>query len=834
MFLTKLLQGSRSPKAEPSTQLQSAWRSIVQYYENTQDPLNDLMSSTCIPSKLQKIASLLCEEETDVAFNGCFQFIFENRILEELAEFAKADTPYGMRTQCLRFFATFVIHVPAGELHTRSLCVPLQKLIQSSHRVISHHYDQLADKKIEKRELMAVRRGAISEVSLELVALLRAVISRLRDSKALMDVLFERGWCSGLGERADRLAMIFSATLGDISMFSWAPNCKLTFIAPVTCSLQSTVPQTFSDTNIYPSLNAPCSGKRRRRHCCTFDLQFWKLLTTQHNQEAITDEFFALWEYLNDIMRQSSPILSASIGYHLYHQFWQPVLCSTLSSAKSEITRTSTVRIAEMVRSLKDRNLQHLFMVFLLGENGGGLLDHLPEMQAQKVVKKVNGEGVNYHPSVLEPCESRITLRQLLISRIIDEDEALSLSTMHLFDTILETHNQFVIHNLLLRNYGVESEKTDKKDANSDNSSKEQRSVWLVGRFLSLLPCEKQVEKRDSTSSLRQGSFSNDRPSSDNRRMVVTSPIPSVSSRGNSSTCDNSLDASSVLSDTTTMVECDDIYYIEALEKWNCSRLTNAFWDDEQQLFRQKERQKEDTATVHAAYEGTFLAALFDATNRVCEMGLAKSLMLTRLLAKVATISDERTDWIMCNWSNIPNDDGESSYHEYEKKCEESTSERRNILAVMEKVTFDALKRARTIPKFETKLRVARNGGKSTTDLFHIGQNLTENVRSDVGIYKSLSRRTSFKQLLFNSVNSPPPTPTPLESPLPPSPTSAFFQYPPARPNSTPVTLTNPFAKLPEFLTGYIILQEFCKEIAAIAMVKYVVSYETNEARTLN
>jgi hypothetical protein len=106
-----------------------------------------------------------------------------------------------MRTQCLRFFATFVIHVPASELHTRSLCVPLQKLIQSSHRVISHHYEQLAVTKVEKRELTAVRRGAISELSLELVGLLRAVISRLRDSKALMDVLFERGWCTGLGEK---------------------------------------------------------------------------------------------------------------------------------------------------------------------------------------------------------------------------------------------------------------------------------------------------------------------------------------------------------------------------------------------------------------------------------------------------------------------------------------------------------------------------------------------------------------------------------------------------------------------------------------------------------
>lgn len=316
--------------------------------------------------------------------------------------------------------------------------------------------------------------------------------------------------------------------------------------------------------------------------------------------------------------------------------------------------------------------------------------------------------------------------------------------------------------------------------------------------------------------------------------MIVTSPIPSDSSKGNGSNCDNSLDASSVLSDTATVVDCDDIYYIEALEKWNCSRLTNAFWNDDHQLFKQTDSQKEDSATVHPTYEGTFLAALFDAAEKVCEIGIAKSLMLTRLLAKVAIISDERTDWIMCNWSNIPNDDDESSYREYEKKCDESAYERRTLLAVMEKVTFDALKRARTIPKFETRLRAARNGGKSTTDLFHIGPNLTEIARSDGGIYKSLSRRTSFTQLLFNTVSSPPLTPSPSESPLPPSPTSAFFQYPPTRPNSTPVTLTNPFAKLPEFLTGYIILQEFCKEIAAIAMVKYIVPYESNELRNLN
>lgn len=53
---------------------------------------------------------------------------------------------------------------------------------------------------------------------------------------------------------------------------------------------------------------------------------------------------------------------------------------------------------------------------------------------------------------------------------------------MHLFDTILETHNEFVIHNLLLRNYEAERDEVGKKDVNVDYSFKEEKSAWLVGR----------------------------------------------------------------------------------------------------------------------------------------------------------------------------------------------------------------------------------------------------------------------------------------------------------------------------------------------------------------
>lgn len=52
------------------------------------------------------------------------------------------------------------------------------------------------------------------------------------------------------------------------------------------------------------------------------------------------------------------------------------------------------------------------------------------------------------------------------------------------------------------------------------------------------------------------------------------------------------------------------------------------------------------------------------------------------------------------------------------------------------------------------------------------------------------------------------------------SPSTSFFQQS-QRTNATPVTMTNPFAKLSNFVNSYIVLQEFCKELAAVILVRH-------------
>jgi hypothetical protein len=106
-----------------------------------------------------------------------------------------------MRVHCLRFFTSLITNVHAQILPERAVHVPLQKIIQSCHRLISHHHEQLA----QGLECSEERHSAIAELSLELVRLIHAVFSHFKGSNAaLMDLFFERGWCRGLGEKVWR------------------------------------------------------------------------------------------------------------------------------------------------------------------------------------------------------------------------------------------------------------------------------------------------------------------------------------------------------------------------------------------------------------------------------------------------------------------------------------------------------------------------------------------------------------------------------------------------------------------------------------------------------
>ncbi|CDH58149.1 hypothetical protein RO3G_16838 [Lichtheimia corymbifera JMRC:FSU:9682] len=568
MFLSKFLAGRSNAKSNLEL-LTEAWVSIQKYYETAADPLKDAVESTPIPMCLRNIVQLIQSEELgyqranasdslgdvepSLETGPCLEYLLHKRVLEELVEFAKVDTPYGMRIQTLRFFCSLVNNVHAKLLPERAVHMPLQKLIHSCHRLIAHHYEQLVTG--DPASCPEERHQAISELSLELVKLMHAIFSHFKGANAaLMDLFFERGWCRDLGENvwrsskdgrtfhkrresmdekiawnmfltprfdmfmylidymnmpgetgeiareailfalrlldgdpeyvcyvveysglceimAERLALFFAKLPKNTGAFTISDNGRVVPARPPRRRIHFSVPAMITNNSLMITVNAHHSFKKKRRKRSPFDMHFARALQTVRDGEQTVDEFYSFWEYLNDVARVADKRLMTALMAQLTTLFWHPVVCTALSSPSADLATAATAYTTEMIRSLTDQKLLHAFLVVLIGEEGGIGKDLEPEVRAnlsrQDLIEDSDSQRTSDEEEEDEEEDEKdkvtaissddqdteLTLRLVLINRIDAESHDLSLSTLRMFDTILETYNQFAIYNLVLRNY---------------------------------------------------------------------------------------------------------------------------------------------------------------------------------------------------------------------------------------------------------------------------------------------------------------------------------------------------------------------------------------------
>ncbi|KAI9287305.1 Retinoic acid induced 16-like protein-domain-containing protein [Umbelopsis sp. AD052] len=1054
MFLSKLLSGRNNLNKPKQELLTDAWTSVQRYYETASDPLKDAIELTPIPTCLQNIVKLIQSEEFDyqrandnLATGPCLEYLLQTRVLEELVEFAKVDTPYGMRVHCLRFFTSLITNVHAQILPERAVHVPLQKIIQSCHRLISHHHEQLA----QGLECSEERHSAIAELSLELVRLIHAVFSHFKGSNAaLMDLFFERGWCRGLGEKvwrntgkdaksrhrrresvddkiawnvflmprfdmftylldymnipgetseiareamlfalrllngdpeyvcyvveysglcevmAERLALLFVHLPKTIGSFTVSPTSRPVPVRPPSRRVHFSVPAVVATNNLAVAASAHHSFIKKRRKRSPFDADFVRSLEMMADGERIVDEFYSFWELLNDMARVGEKRLTTALTAQLTTTFWHPVICTALSSTYPELAIATTKYTTEMIKSLTDQMLLQSFLVILIGERGGVGKDLEPEVRQiptseqekepveEEVEEAAAEEAKDKEEQDSSPKESaanqeETTLRRLLISRMNQEPELLALCTLRLFDTILETYNQFAVYNLVLRNYlditpdgkyvdeVQEQKKSETFDGNEDKSvtshdrgddevsnadeldtpvapatnkenQKDPKVRWVVERILSLLPLEDELERmktppvsslitsdhyghhmRPSQDSMHEKSFSeNDTRSFDGSVHSSTSGSASLMVPGNSY----------------------DDYFVEAQERLQYGLLARNFWvtpyppvktqldrDREledlrgrpkrksmaftkQTLIEEDEPLEDETdgnehvgkaepkvekaaepklekAATAGHYEGLFLSVLFDEFAKILEASLERNLIITSILAKIVGIVDRRVEGVLCDLRAIrQGEDG--TFYGGVWTLASGRGNRRSLYALLEQITFEALRRAQVVPNFETRISIAKRRGLTTAQIPSAPPKMKESkslLRSGSGILSGrksdITRRPSLSQLVFkgsmNQSDPVPPIPQPMPSmstsvlsdkskmsqntippPLPSNnSTSTFFQNP--RANFTPVTMTNPFAKLSNFVHSYIVLQEFCKEVAAAALVLHSTTFADRE-----
>nr|XP_034178916.1 protein FAM160B1-like isoform X1 [Osmia lignaria] len=127
------LNNDRADIAPPATPLQDFtyhWKQLMNFYVNHLTNCKVPIQSTGIPRHLERLLEILLEEEKNENEPGsCLEYLLQHKLLDLLATLASAETPPGMRTVCLSFLRKLLGRSKYPLIHHTSIYSPVQRLI---------------------------------------------------------------------------------------------------------------------------------------------------------------------------------------------------------------------------------------------------------------------------------------------------------------------------------------------------------------------------------------------------------------------------------------------------------------------------------------------------------------------------------------------------------------------------------------------------------------------------------------------------------------------------------------------------------------------------------
>ncbi|XP_039099708.1 protein FAM160B2 [Hyaena hyaena] len=125
--------GAREPSIDLLEAFMEHWKGITHYYIESTDE-NTPVKKTDIPWRLRQMLDILVYEERQQTAAGeagpCLEYLLQHKILETLCTLGKAEYPPGMRQQVLQFFSKVLAQVQHPLLHYLNVHRPVQKLLR--------------------------------------------------------------------------------------------------------------------------------------------------------------------------------------------------------------------------------------------------------------------------------------------------------------------------------------------------------------------------------------------------------------------------------------------------------------------------------------------------------------------------------------------------------------------------------------------------------------------------------------------------------------------------------------------------------------------------------
>ncbi|PWA03198.1 hypothetical protein BB558_000616 [Smittium angustum] len=205
------------------------------------------------------------------------------------------------------------------------------------------------------------------------------------------------------------------------------------------------------------------------------------VLTSFKKRQKDVDMFFLCWELLDEITvsTEQLTIIRESVYSRINSSFLRPTVFPSLASVRDSLAFTTTIYVTELIKCTHSQTMKRVLYEFLLGcdtfpesknppritptpNNNIGytesfFLNMLDQKSKYLQPDFQNGPGgTNNNVGLFGSLDNGTTgngIRLLLVDRMLDENDKLSLSTLKLFDTLLDTFDQFVYTSLVLRNF---------------------------------------------------------------------------------------------------------------------------------------------------------------------------------------------------------------------------------------------------------------------------------------------------------------------------------------------------------------------------------------------
>nr|XP_055023246.1 FHF complex subunit HOOK interacting protein 2B [Misgurnus anguillicaudatus] len=453
-FLQQALE-TREPSIDLLDSFVDHWKAITNYYIETTDESRPV-KHTDIPWRLKQMLDILVYEEKQEGeeTGPCMEYLLQHKILETLCTLGKAQYPPGMSQQVMLFFSKVLGQIQKPMLHLINVYRPVQKLIQLCGLPESQtekeesqflfvvctrvkkdpyvlHYILEDSKEIQKQRSSSTSEEAGEEgcsgpscpertSSSSGAARTEAHHSSSPQTvKGIIPVLIHLGKCqkSRIALRAlESLLLLVSLPQEDTAQLlaERTPLCHL--LAQRLTELYCLIPTTLDPADIHSFPNIQ-----------------WRTQFTEDSAEESQSlrgsehiyRFFSFLDYCNQIINDAPKVLAIKMAKAIHDQWLMGIIEPHLLQMSEVGVLVHTALLSCSLRHTHSPVLLEEFVQFLLGS----------DTQCEQ------RDDTHSH-----------TLRYRLIEHCNHISDEISITTLRVFEELLQKPNKHILTNLVLRN----------------------------------------------------------------------------------------------------------------------------------------------------------------------------------------------------------------------------------------------------------------------------------------------------------------------------------------------------------------------------------------------